>query len=133
MIISSNLIDHVTRRFVKFNTLYKPGTLALFSSFVTHSAILSKSYSTEDTPCRRARPAPPICSQCGRRGYTSNVYPRDDYSADVASLGYTTCVQDVTSARNDDTIYKVYVGIIPCPQHDTMVANPPVVGNRTPL
>ena len=29
----------------------------------------------------------------------------------------------------DDATYKVYVVIIPCSRHDTMVAKPPVAGN----
>ena len=84
-------------------------------------------------PPRRARPAPPTCTHCGRRGHTSNICTRDDYSPDAPSLGCTTCVRDVSAARSDDTTYKIYVAIIPCPQHDTMVANPPVTAQLTPL
>ena len=73
---------------------------------------------------RRARPAPSLCTHCGQGGHNSAPV-----MTTLLDVHCTLCVRDVSSARIDDSTYKIYVAIIPCLQHDMMVANPPVVGN----
>ena len=70
------------------------------------------------------RTAANSCLHCGRRGHTTNICLRDDYSPDVPALSCTACLRRVITAAGD-TQFQMYCGIDPCPQHSTLTAQSP--------
>ena len=70
------------------------------------------------------RTAANSCLHCGRRGHTTNICLRNDYSPDVPALSCTACLRRVITAAGD-TQFQMYCGIDPCPQHSTLTAQSP--------